>query len=846
MSPANTPMMQQYLKIKAEHTDKLLFYRMGDFYELFFDDAVKGAKLLDLNLTHRGYSAEKPIPMAGIPYHAIENYLGRLLKKGETIAICEQIGDPATSKGPVERKVTRIITPGTLTDEALLDATLDNILLAIHSTPKGYGVAWVDLSGGRFHLAPLADKSQLCSLIGRLQPAEILLSENLSFLEPRVCTKLRPAWEFDVQRAKQLLCEQFAVKTLHGMGEETYHHAFPAAGALLFYLQTTQRQQLPHLHQITLENDDDYLQLDSATQSHLELFVSSQGASSHTLLSIIDKTHSAMGSRLLKRWMTKPLRNHVHIKERQAAIHEILGTRQDKRLKPLLQKIGDIERIITRIALRSARPRDLIMLRQTLALLPDFQHELSSSQALILVEQLSHLMMQPELYNLLCQAIVENPPVLIRDGGVIAPGFDEELDELKALSHDANSKLDGLEAEEKAKSGLSSLKFGFNRVQGYFIELPKSQAEKAPAHYQRKQTLKNVERYVTPELKVFEEKVLTAEVKALAREKWLYDHLLTELLKFIPALSHIAGALATIDVLANFAERAAELNWCCPQLTQDITIDIEDGRHPVIEHLVRETFIANPLHLSTESKMMLITGPNMGGKSTYMRQHALIVLLAHLGCFVPASKATIGMVDKLFTRIGASDDLSSGRSTFMVEMSETAHILRQATPHSLVLIDEIGRGTSTFDGMALAYATASHLAKTIRCYTLFSTHFFELTALAEEISVIKNLHLKATINNDDIIFLYHIEQGAANRSYGLEVAKLAGIPHEVLQLAYTHLKKHEQTAPLLPLAKTLAPPHIESPILKKLALINVDELTPKAALDLIYHLKKLEDEAEIM
>lgn len=791
MSSAHTPMMQQYLSIKNEHQDKLLFYRMGDFYELFFDDAKRAVHLLDINLTHRGSSAGKPIPMAGIPYHALENYLARLIKRGESVAICEQIGDPATSKGPVHREVTRIITPGTLTDEALLDACSDNLLLAIHTTKGGYGIAWVDLSGGRFHLYPLTDNHQLAALITRLRPAEILLGSDIALPENRARITRRPLWEFDVSRARQLLCEQFKVQTLHAFGEQGYQPAFSAAGSLLFYLQATQRQALPHLTQLTLEKDEDYLHIDAATQQHLEIFMNSQGHADHCLLSIIDKTQSVMGSRLLKRWLSQPLRDHRRLNARHDAVQALMEVVPS--LQDLLQQVGDIERILTRVALRSARPRDLISVSQTLALLPAF-NSLDLGKTALLREQVASLKNQPELLELLTSALVENPPILIRDGGVIASGFDETLDELRSLSTNANEQLQRLEADEKQRTGLSSLKFGFNRVQGYFIELSKVQAEKAPAHYSRKQTLKNVERFITPELKGFEEKVLSAEVKALAREKWLYEHLLSELSAYIPQLTLLAHALAHLDVLANFSERAQRLNWCKPEFCLDQRIDISQGRHPVIEHLVKEQFVANDLSLNDQHKMLLITGPNMGGKSTFMRQNALIILLAHTGSYVPAQRAMLGPIDKLFTRIGASDDLASGRSTFMVEMSETAHILRQATAESVVLIDEIGRGTSTFDGMALAKATAFYLSNTIHCYTLFSTHFFELTQLATQTTAIKNMHLKALVDQDNLVFLYRVEEGAANRSYGLEVAKLAGLPQEVLKLAQYWLQEHEQLA----------------------------------------------------
>lgn len=839
MSETHTPMMQQYLRIKADYPDMLLFYRMGDFYELFYDDAKHAAQLLDLTLTHRGHSADKPIPMAGVPYHAVENYLARLLKKGESVAICEQIGDPATSKGPVERQVTRIITPGTVTDEALLDAKRDNVLLAIHQKNKQFGLAWADLSGGRFHLLQITDEAQLNAEINRLQPAEILIQDDqvYGFLGDNYPQKMRPAWEFDINRSRQLLCEQFSVNQLNAFGEKEYSLAFPAAGCLLTYLKTTQRQALPHLTNITLEQSEDYLQLDASTQKHLELFENYQGGRENTLLAILDHTACAMGSRLLKRWLARPLSKPALITERQQAVAELISKEQDVLLYNLLRQICDVERILSRIALKSARPRDLIHLRQTLALLPEFHKILADNQCPSIQQLLNYMIPQPSLHELLATSLVENPPMLIRDGGVIADGFDEELDELRALSTNATEKLIELETAEKQRSGLSSLKFGYNRVQGYYIEISRNQAEKAPANYQRKQTLKNVERYITPELKLFEEKVLSAQVKALAREKWLYDCLLEEIQHFISALTQLAQAIAQLDVLTNFAERAQSLNWCRPEFNTEPGIFIKEGRHPVVEQVLQEQFIANELMLNRAENMLLITGPNMGGKSTYMRQNALIVLLAHTGSYVPAKQVRLGPIDRIFTRIGASDDLASGRSTFMVEMTETAYILRQASDKSLVLIDEIGRGTSTYDGMALAYATCVYLADTIKAYTLFSTHYFELTHLPLHYNCIKNVHMQATLTQGKIAFLYRVEEGPANRSYGLEVAQLAGIPRDVLQLASQHLNHVQTQKEEQPKTVLVGSP---SPILHELTKIDVDSLSAREALDFIYHLKAME------
>ncbi len=840
MTTSHTPMMQQYLRIKSEYPDMLLLYRMGDFYELFFDDAKRAAQLLNLTLTHRGQSADKPIPMAGVPYHAVENYLARLLKKGESVAICEQIGDPATSKGPVERQVTRIITPGTVTDEALLDAKKDNLLLALHQQKQKIGLAWVDLSSGRFHLLELAETSQLSAELTRLQPAELLLQEASPLEE--YClnfpVKVRPGWEFNFDSAKNRLCEQFTVSNLAAFGEQDYPTALIAAGALLSYLQTTQKQALPHLNALTLENSHDYLQLDASTQKHLELFENVQGGNENSLLSVLDKTACTMGSRLLKRWLGRPLKQQSLIQARQQAIAEIIGLQCEATIHQLLRQICDVERIVSRIALKSARPRDLLALGTTLTVLPEIHAALAQNKCPLALELKAHTQPLPTLQQLLAAAIIENPPVLIRDGGVIAPGFDEELDELRMLSTRANETLDKLEQDERQRTGLSSLKFGFNNVQGYYIELSKAQSEKAPTHYHRKQTLKNVERYITPELKVFEEKVLSAQVKALAREKWLYDNLLEEIQQSIAELTQLARALAQLDVVVTLAERAQSLNWCCPSLVPESQISIQAGRHPVIENLLQEQFIANDLQLQPEQNILLITGPNMGGKSTYMRQTALIVLLAHIGSFVPAQAVTLGPIDRIFTRIGASDDLASGRSTFMVEMTETAQILRQATHESLVLIDEIGRGTSTYDGMALAYASCAYLATTIKAYTLFSTHYFELTNLSQQWPCIRNVHLQASLETGRIIFLYRVEPGYANRSYGLEVAELAGIPADVLQIARSHLKHMQTDAPAAePFQAVLQP---QPMVLRELAKVDPDQLTAREALDLIYRLKAME------
>lgn len=792
MTNTHTPMMQQYLKIKSQHSDMLLFYRMGDFYELFFDDAKIAANLLDLTLTHRGQSNGKPIPMAGVPYHALDSYLARLIKKGESVAICEQVGDPQTSKGPVAREVTRIVTPGTVTDDSLLDAKSDVILLSIFQAKQGYGLAWADISGGRFSILSAVDSAQLFAEINRLQPAEILINQQISGLQNNTLAsiKIRPAWEFEISKATSMIQEQFKIYDISSFSD--YKIAFPAAGALLSYLNLTQRQAILHIRQIKVEKKLDYLQLDAATQRHLELFTNLKGEKQNSLLACIDNTASTMGSRLLKRWLGRPLANIEEILARQDAISSMTNIGKNQDLYYQLKQIADLERIISRVALKSAKPNDLVQLRKTLEILPEIKNLISANDTKLIQDIYQEIILLPDLCELLKNALVSEPPNLIRDGGVIAKGFDEELDELRNLSEHATDKLLELEKQEKERSGLSTLKFGYNRVQGYYIEISKAQAKETPLHFQRKQTLKNAERYITPELKAFEEKVLSAENKALSREKWLYEHIIDETIQYIKELTDIANSLATLDVLNNLAERANFLKWCKPKILKESGIHISQGRHPVIENILQEKFIANDLLLTSTENMLIVTGPNMGGKSTYMRQTALIVLLAHIGSYIPAKSASIGLVDKIFTRIGASDDLASGRSTFMVEMTETAYILSNATAKSLVLIDEIGRGTSTFDGMALAYACCSYLSNQIKSLSLFSTHYFELTALAEESSRIKNIHVSATMTNNKIVFLYTVEPGPASKSYGLEVASLAGLPEKVLQLAKNHLKLNTQ------------------------------------------------------
>ncbi|NOQ35698.1 MAG: DNA mismatch repair protein MutS, partial [Methylococcaceae bacterium] len=747
--------MQQYLRIKSQHPETLVFYRMGDFYELFFDDAKKASQLLDITLTARGKSGGSPIPMAGIPYHAAENYIARLLKQGESVAMCEQIGDPATSNGPVERKVVRVITPATVTDEALLEDRQDNLLVALCHQDNIYGLACLDVSSGRFVLQQVKTTQQLYTEIERLNPAELLISEDwqppLIITERRGLTN-RPPWHFDSESARQRLLKQFNVLDLKGFGCEKMLVAIAASGCLLQYLKDTQQESLPHLQGIAVENTSHSIELDAASRRNLELDFHPSGQLQYTLFGVLDKTATSMGSRCLRRWINRPLRDHDILNARYSCVKSLLEQSLYNDVQNTLRQTGDIERISSRIALKSARPRDLITLRQTLSVLPELQQYLASTENPQLNKLAKHISEHPQLLNLLETAIIDNPPVLIRDGGVLAAGYNQELDELRNLSDNADQFLLEMEEREKQATGINNLKVNYNRVHGFYIEISRLHSDKVPVHYTRKQTLKSVERYITEELKAFEDKVLSARGKSLSFEKALYDDLLTIIAQDLNALQRCAAALAELDVLTNFAERADSLDLTCPTLKTTLGINIEAGRHIVVEQVSNTPFVANDVCFSPQRRMLVITGPNMGGKSTYMRQTALIVLLIHIGCYVPAKSASCGIIDKIFTRIGASDDLASGRSTFMVEMSETANILHNATANSLILMDEIGRGTSTFDGLSLAWASADHLAKVTKAFTLFATHYFELTTLAEEHKAIYNVHLDAKEHGDKIIF----------------------------------------------------------------------------------------------
>jgi DNA mismatch repair protein MutS len=841
----HTPMMQQYLRIKAEFPHMLLLYRMGDFYELFYDDAKRAAALLNITLTARGSSAGEPIAMAGVPYHAVEGYLARLIKLGESVAICEQIGDPSHSKGPVERKVVRIVTPGTVTDEALLDERRDNLICAIAQQREQYGLATLDITSGRFSVQQLQGEEALAAELERLHPAELVVSEEMAGAPARTgLTRLAP-WHFEHDATHRLLCQQFATRDLSGFGCEGLREATAAAGALLHYVQETQRGTLPHLHGLTLEQHDEALQLDAASRRNLELESNLGGDHRHTLAGVMDRTATAMGSRLLRRWINRPLRDHALLRGRQQAIETLLERQLFAELRERLRGIGDIERILTRIALKSARPRDLTQLREALRRLPELQQQLAGLDSPQLADIARRIASYPELHALLARALIDEPPMLIRDGGVIAEGYDSELDELRAIRENAGQFLLELEAREREQSGIATLKVSYNRVHGYYIEVSRAQSERVPASYQRRQTLKNAERFITPELKAFEDKALSAAERALAREKGLYDELLQCLGAELVPLQGSAAALAELDTLNNLAERAESLRLVRPALSRTPGLEIRGGRHIVVEQVMSEPFIPNDLRFDEARRMLIITGPNMGGKSTYMRQTALIVLLAHIGSFVPAEQATIGPVDRIFTRIGASDDLASGRSTFMVEMTETANILNNATAQSLVLMDEIGRGTSTFDGMSLAWACARHLATRLQAFTLFATHYFELTTLPESLPHCANVHLDAVEHGEKIIFMHSVKEGPANQSYGLQVAQLAGVPREVVQQAKQKLIELEQDnsvrtehdsgeAQLALFAAT--PPH---PLLDAVKLLEPDEMSPREALQALYRLKGL-------
>ena len=844
----HTPVMKQYLGFKSQHPDKLLFFRMGDFYEFFYEDAKKAARLLDISLTSRGKSAGEPIPMAGVPYHAAESYLAKLLKLGESVVICEQVGDPAASKGPVDREISRIITPGTITDEALMDQAADNLLSAISENDGKFGLATMDICSGRFVLMQLENQEMLNSELERLRPAELLISEDSALKDKVKCLRnvtTRPDWHFDSESAVELLKNQFKVRELSGFGCEEMPLAISAAGCLLQYAEETQRSALRHLQAICVEHQQDSIVLDAVSRRNLELETDNEGSGKHSLLSVLKTTSTTMGGRLLGRWLHRPIRDLVTLGLRHNAVASLIHNRQFIHFHDSLRSVGDMERILARISLKSARPRDLIHLRDTLAVLPNLVESLADIDSPLLQELGHHIDGFPDIVDLLSGAINDSPPLTIRDGGVIAENYHAELDELRQLSTEAGQFLLDLESRERKRTGITGLKVGYNRIHGYYIEISRTQTCELPSEYRRRQTLKASERYITPELKAFEDKVLSAQEKALALEKQLYDELLDKLCERISALQKCSAAVAEIDVLVCFAERAETLNLNQPTFKASQGISITAGRHLVVEQMQTETFIANDLQLDDKHRMLIITGPNMGGKSTYMRQTALIVILAHIGCFVPAERAELGPIDRIFTRIGAADDLAGGRSTFMVEMTETANILNNASHQSLVLLDEIGRGTSTYDGLALAWTCAEHLARNVGALSLFATHYFELTALPDHIQEVENVHLDAIEHDDKIVFLHTVKKGATNRSYGLQVALLAGVPRNVVSQAKQFLQEMEAGHTLPSPDRKQDDMFIEKhscqkdPVLEELADIDPDELSPKAALDMLYQLKSL-------
>ncbi|GGY76284.1 DNA mismatch repair protein MutS [Pseudoduganella plicata] len=877
-SPAEkvTPMMQQYLRIKAEHPTMLVFYRMGDFYELFFDDAEKAARVLGITLTARGSQNGVPIKMAGVPFHSLDGYLAKLVKLGESCAICEQIGDPATSKGPVERKVVRIVTPGTLTDSDLLPEKSERPLLAMFlmggRKQTTAGLAWLSLASGNLRLMEFAGEARAVTArlqqeLERIVPAEILRADSGNLFEEITQCHVNnvPEWHFDVVHGHKALLDQLGVATLTGFGADGMGAAFGAAGALLRYAQSTQGRGLQHVKSLTCETENEFIGLDAATRRNLELTETIRGQESPTLFSLLDGCRTAMGSRLLRHWLHHARRDQSVARARHDAIAALMQDDATGSLSFHLQHVPDIERITTRVALLTARPRDLAALRDGLQQLPKLRKSLERVLALdsadSLLRRIHDALATPEhCVDLLVRAVMPEPATMVRDGGVIARGFDAELDELRGLSENAGQYLVELEARERARTGIANLRVEYNRVHGFYIEVTNGQADKVPDDYRRRQTLKNCERYITPELKAFEDKALSAQDKALAREKILYDQLLADLAPFIVTLQSIAQGIAQLDTLTALTEHALRNNWCAPRLVSQACIDIAEGRHPVVENQI-ERFIANDCKFGDERRLLLITGPNMGGKSTFMRQVALITLLAYIGSYVPAASATLGPIDRIFTRIGATDDLAGGRSTFMVEMTEAATILNGATEHSLVLMDEIGRGTSTFDGLALAWAIARHLIDTSRSFTLFATHYFELTQLPESHPTAANVHLSAVEHKDSIVFLHAVQSGPASQSYGLQVAQLAGVPQPVIKAARKHLARLESQAlaptPQLDLFAAPVPDCDEeaaegaeaadapaaSPALQALMAaleeLDPDALSPREALDRLYQLKRL-------
>ncbi len=853
-------MMMQYLSIKAEYPDMLLFYRMGDFFELFYEDAKRAAQLLDLTLTSRNKNSEQEIPMAGVPVHASENYLAKLLLKGESVAICDQVGEPTNGKGLVERKVTRVVTPGTVTEEELLHRSKDNYLLALFQNNNSTGIAYLDLSSGRFIIQNCDSYTELLNEIERIQPVEVLIEDNLNedlendlsienfqniltTISDHFTLKRIPSWHFDYETSYNTLCKQFNTKDLAGFGCENHDLAISAAGAVLQYVKDTQKSALPHLDALHVQRKNDFLHIDSISRTNLEIEKSTQGDSKHSLIAILDKTACSMGARFLKTWLFQPTRNQDALRKRHTAIAEVIHSNDYLETYSLLTNCKDIERIRSRIALRTAQPRDLEALRSTFSIIPNLQQELDKYTSELLTECSTLLNGYESLSQLLNNALKEELPLLIRDGGVIKSSYDTELEQLRKISSNADQFLVDLEQKEKNTSGIASLKVAYNRIHGYYIEIPRSQSNQVPKHYTRRQTLKNAERFITPDLKAFEDDVLSAKERALKREKLLYEKLLNDLILKLEVIQNCAKGIAQCDAIINLAERAMSLNYTQPEFTNAECINIKQGRHPIIEQIRTEPFTANDIILDTERRMLLITGPNMGGKSTYMRQAALIIWLAYTGSFVPAESAIIGPIDAIFTRIGASDDLSTGRSTFMVEMTEAANILNNATNQSLVLMDEVGRGTSTYDGLSLAWSCAEHLSTINQSFCFFATHYFELTQLPEQYNTIHNVHIDAIEHNDRIVFLHAVKEGPANQSYGLQVAQLAGIPKSVIASAKIKHKQLEQQINPIPSSDHQLGLDLDQnndhPAIDFLADITPDELSPKESLEMLYKLKSL-------
>ena len=865
----HTPMMQQYLRVKSQYPDILLFYRMGDFYELFYEDARRAAALLDITLTARGQSGGAPIPMAGVPYHAVDSYLARLVRNGESVAICEQLAEPAVTKGPIERQVVRIVTPGTVTDSALLEERADTLVASLVGEEARFGLAWLDVAAGRFTVLQGEGRTALAGELERLKPAELLLAEGTDggdLARAGTAVRTRPPWHFELASASRLLTDQLGTLDLRGFGADELPLAIRAAGALLQYVRDTQKSALPHIRALHVEERDDALLLDAASRRNLELDASLSGHEDATLLAVIDGCVTSMGSRQLRRWLNRPLTSQPLLRERYHALGVLIDVRRFDAVRQQLAGIGDVERILARVALRSARPRDLTQLRASLRVLPALRAALAALDSPLLQRLHAGIGAHADSEMLLTAAIAAEPAALVRDGDVIAVGYDAELDELRRIASHTDEFLLALEKRERERTGLAGLKLGYNRVQGFFIEIARRDAERAPKDYIRRQTVKSAERFITAELKSFEDRVLGARDRALMRERELYESVLTQLIEALGPLQATAGALAETDALASLAERACALQWSRPELTRAPCLIIAGGRHPVVERFSDAPFVPNDLHLDAERRMLIITGPNMGGKSTYMRQAALIALLAHMGSYVPAERAVLGPLDRIFTRIGAADDLAGGRSTFMVEMTEAANILHNATARSLILLDEIGRGTSTFDGLSLAWAMARDIATRVRAFTLFATHYFELTTLAGEVEGCANVHLDATEHGDGIVFLHAVKNGPANRSYGLQVAQLAGVPVSVIAEARRYLEhleserdRHRAASSAgdataaqreLPLfagaarAAAAAAGGRADRLRAALAAIDPDELTPKAALERLYSLRRLLDERE--